>query len=310
LEIPAYAPVALAGLGWLPDTILSRSVIIRMRRRSQGEKVEQFRRRIHERQSHQVRALIQQWAQEAEIAWPELPPEIQDRDADVWEPLIAIADAVGSEWPTRARVAAVTLVAASKEVDPSLGIRLLADLRTIFSDREQMTTKEVLQALNNLDESPWGDLKGKPLDERSLPRRLKQYGIKSKNLNLGGYDRPKGYHRDDLYDAWNRYLPSPPSSETTATSATGATEPGSWAEKVADVADSSEKVADALLKNGNGMSEVAEVADVADLSAHAGRVCAQCGAGPSTTPRGDLSTYQVGGIWLLGSCRRFWSLRA
>ena len=45
-EIPAYAPVALAGLGWLPDTILSRSVIIRMRRRHQEETVEQFRRRI------------------------------------------------------------------------------------------------------------------------------------------------------------------------------------------------------------------------------------------------------------------------
>jgi hypothetical protein len=149
-EIPAYAPVALAGLGWLPDTILSRSVIIRMRRRSQGEKVEQFRRRIHERQGHQVRALIEQWAQGAEIAWPELPPEIQDRDADVWEPLIAIADAVGGEWPTRARVAAVTLVAASKEIEPSLGIRLLADLRTIFGDREQMATEELLRALNGL----------------------------------------------------------------------------------------------------------------------------------------------------------------
>jgi hypothetical protein len=33
-EIPAYAAVAMGGLGWLPDTILSRSVIIRMRRRS------------------------------------------------------------------------------------------------------------------------------------------------------------------------------------------------------------------------------------------------------------------------------------
>ena len=42
-EIPAYAPVALAGLGWLPDTIMSRSVIVRMRRRNQDEKVEQFR---------------------------------------------------------------------------------------------------------------------------------------------------------------------------------------------------------------------------------------------------------------------------
>ena len=51
-EIPAYAAVALAGLGWLPDTILSRSVIVRMRRRHQGERVEPFRRRIHGAQGH------------------------------------------------------------------------------------------------------------------------------------------------------------------------------------------------------------------------------------------------------------------
>jgi hypothetical protein len=38
-EISAFCAVALAGLGWLPDTILSRSVIIRMRRRGPGEKV-------------------------------------------------------------------------------------------------------------------------------------------------------------------------------------------------------------------------------------------------------------------------------
>jgi Protein of unknown function (DUF3631) len=233
-EIPAYAPVALAGLGWLPDTILSRSVIIRMRRRSQGEKVDQFRRRIHERQGHQVRALIQQWAQEAEITWPDLPPEIQDRDADVWEPLIAIADAIGGEWPTRARVAAVTLVAASKEIEPSLGIRLLADLRTIFGDREQMTTEELLRALNGLPEAPWGDLKGGPLNDRGLARRLRQYSIKSKTLNLGGNDRAKGYDRADLHDAWTRYLPAPPSPETSVTPVTSVTEPGIWAPKVTD----------------------------------------------------------------------------
>lgn len=47
-EIPAYAPVALAGLGWLPDTLLSRSIIIRMRRRHASERVEPFRRRLHQ----------------------------------------------------------------------------------------------------------------------------------------------------------------------------------------------------------------------------------------------------------------------
>ncbi len=39
-EIPAYCAVALAGLGGLPDTILSRSVTVRMRRRAPDEKVE------------------------------------------------------------------------------------------------------------------------------------------------------------------------------------------------------------------------------------------------------------------------------
>jgi hypothetical protein len=36
-EIPAYCAVALAGLGGLPDTLLSRAVVVRMRRRSPDE---------------------------------------------------------------------------------------------------------------------------------------------------------------------------------------------------------------------------------------------------------------------------------
>jgi hypothetical protein len=128
-EIEAFCAVALAGLGWLPDTILSRSVIIRMRRRHAGEKVEPFRRRIYARPGGEVRDLIERWARSAEIEWPDMPAEIQDRDADVWEPLLAIANAAGGEWPKRAMTAAVTLVTASREAEPSLGIRLLTDTR-------------------------------------------------------------------------------------------------------------------------------------------------------------------------------------
>src|SRR5262249_52187480 len=111
-EIPAYAAVALAGLGWLPDTILSRSIIIRMRRRHQAEPVEQFRRRIHLIEGRQVLAMIEAWAQSvtAEIDWPDMPEGIEDRDADVWESLLAVADLVGGQWPQIARNAAVVLV--------------------------------------------------------------------------------------------------------------------------------------------------------------------------------------------------------
>ena len=82
-ELPAYSAVALAGIGWLPDTILSRSVIIRMRRRHAGERVEPFRRRLHESEGWQVRDRVAAWAQSVagQIEWPELPHQIVDRDA-------------------------------------------------------------------------------------------------------------------------------------------------------------------------------------------------------------------------------------
>ena len=40
---------------------------------------------------------------------PGAPEGIEDRDADVWEPLLAVAELAGGHWPERARVAAVPL---------------------------------------------------------------------------------------------------------------------------------------------------------------------------------------------------------
>src|SRR5690606_11710746 len=123
------------------------------------------------------------------------------RDADVWEPLIAVADAAGDEWPKLARVAAVALVAESKEGGGvSLGIRLLHDIRQAFGDADAMATEAILRALHDMDDAPWADLKGKPLDSRGLSWRLKQYGIKPRTVRIG-YATPKGYRREDLHDA-------------------------------------------------------------------------------------------------------------
>ena len=254
-EIPAYAAVALAGLGWLPDTIMSRAVVIRMRRRHAGEQVEGFRRRYAVSEGFGVQTKIETWARSkrGEIEWPAMPAEIQDRDADVWEPLIAVADAVGGSWPDRARAAAVALVAESKEVESSLGIRLLADLRKVFGSADQMTSREIIRDLLDLEEAPWGDLKGKPLDERGLANRLRAYGVKSKTIRLGTATA-KGYRREDLHDVWLRYLPSlPAKSATCVTSETRTT---------ADTAH-----------------HVAHVTDVTDLPGYGsefGHRCVQC----------------------------------
>jgi hypothetical protein len=122
-EIPAYCAAAMAGLGGLPDTLLSRSVIIKMRRRGPNEHVEPYRRREHCREGWELRDQLAKWgrkiAGEASKHWPEMPAGIADRDADVWECLLTVADKIGGDWPQRARVAAVALVADSKAAVPA-----------------------------------------------------------------------------------------------------------------------------------------------------------------------------------------------
>src|SRR5262249_48883442 len=184
------------------------------------------------------------------VNFPEtMPTEIQDRDADNWEALVAVADAIGGDWPSRARNAAVALVADSKEVEPSLGIKLLVDLRTIFDGAggTELPSKQIIQKLCEIEESPWGDLRGKPIDERGLAYRLRQYGIKSKTIRCGS-STPKGYNRSDFVETWQRYLPSPPNSATSATPQHG----------------------------GAKQESVAAVAHVADMARNMGALCDYC----------------------------------
>jgi hypothetical protein len=129
----------------------------------------------------------------------------------------------------------VALVQESKETTPSLGLRLLADLRAIFGAAEQMPTADVLRKLCDLDESPWGDIRGKPLDARGLSARLNQYGIKPKSVRIGAVTI-KGYERAQLWDAWQRYLgPPPQESVTSVTSVTSSPNPGPDVSDVTDV---------------------------------------------------------------------------
>jgi len=223
-DFPVFAATALAGIGDLPETVMTRAILIRMRRRSEAELIEQFRIRLQEHEGHELRDQLAQWAATVGPAageeWPELPVGVIDRSAEAWEPLIAVADAAGGDWPTRARVAAVADVVAHRETAPSLGIRLLLDLKTVFGERDAISTAEILDSLNAMDDAPWGDLKGHPLDARGLAMRLRPYGVAPKTLRIGSAT-PKGYTREDLHDPWRRYLPAPPiASATNATSAT------------------------------------------------------------------------------------------
>lgn len=217
-QFSVFCAVALAGIGAMPDTILTRSIIIKMRRRAAGEPVEPFRLRQHEPEGHKLRDRLTRWCAEigagAGDAWPTMPPGIVDRPAEIWEPLLAIADAAGGHWPDTARAACMALCEAAKDRRVSLGVRLLADLRTIFGEEDTLYTKTIIGRLlkpeaHGLDaDAPWGDIKGREISDRVLASLLKKYGIKPVKVREGGVgDDLQGYRRADLWDAWQRWLP-------------------------------------------------------------------------------------------------------
>ena len=242
-DFPVFGPKAIAGIGTLPDTIADRAISIALKRRAPNEPIARFRRRDAQEEAKPMREGLASWAsantEGLTEARPDIPPELDDRAAEVWEPLLAIADAAGGEWPQGARLAALALSVGDGRDDDSLGVRLLADIKAIFEERkaDRLSSGQLADILVAIEEAPWGDLRGKSLDPRTLARRLRPYGIKPHVIRIGDAT-PRGYERTDFEDAWGRYIHTP---EISATSATSATMTPSEYERerpnVADVAD-------------------------------------------------------------------------
>ncbi len=225
VEFDVFCPKATAGIGGLPDTILDRAIVIPMERRSRGERQERLREKTARRLGTPLRDAISALVGAIEdLSLPDdaLPAELDDRAQDGWESLLAIADAAGADWPRRARAAAVTINAQRSSSDDSHELRLLTDCQTIF-DRFTgpfIATTELIEGLTGIEESPWGDIRGKPITSHYLAKLLKQFGIRSTRHRVGGISNPfHGYLRADFEAAWERYVASP-ISDTSDTSGT------------------------------------------------------------------------------------------
>jgi hypothetical protein len=310
-QLDTFAMALLAAIGDLPDTIMDRAIVVRMRRRAPGEQVDPYRTRRDAPPLNELRERLQDWAREhlreLHQATPQMP--LEDRAADTWEPLVAIADHAGGGWPQRARDAAqaMTGAEAQHEEDNSASVRLLADLRDLYGQTgaDVLYTTTILDALHKLEDAPWPDWYGHPLATRDLAKLLRPYQVRAKNVREHGTGAPrKGYTRADLHEPWARYVPLHPLhplhqpespaqpgksdvADRETPSATSATGPG-------DVAD----VAEAQDPSATGLTcDVAHVADVAHTPSGNGdgwhynqplAPCAACGTGTTNrTPTGQ-----------------------
>jgi hypothetical protein len=278
-EFDVFCPIALAGIGDLPDTVASRCIPIRMQRKPRSIRKARFRLRF-ERANGELEALrtnidtaVAPLAEEIGNLWPPLPDELGDRQQEIWEPMLAIADMAGDDWGIRARQAAVALHSGSDQTDGSTGILLLSHIRDVFGDDDRIATSVLRERLYDLPEAPWGDWYGKPITDRFIAKHLKPFVIHPKTLRIGD-STLRGYEKAAFIDPWDRYLDA-----TSATSATTVTSQGLQAEtrpatRVQRDATASD-VADVLhFVSGNESGETLDVAphvaDVTDVAEEEG----------------------------------------
>lgn len=215
-----FAPAVMAAIGRLPDTITDRAINIRLRRRKNTETVSQYRIRKDQPGLVELRHKLSEWITPnlGILAQAEPSTPLEDRAADVWEPLFAVADLAGGFWSKAVREAAVHLNAEANEVDAeqSKGMELLSDIRDVlkmvkgdFVESEQLVT-----LLRSKDESRWIE---EDLKTRGLANHLGEYEIRSKRNSTG---TKRGYVVAALQDVFSRYLPGD-ASEASDTSESG-----------------------------------------------------------------------------------------
>ena len=204
----SWCPKVMAAIGRLPDTLADRCILITMQRKMPGEKVERMRQLNAADFRKRCADFVRENRDRIANAQPEIPSTLNDRAADIWEPLFAIADLAGGEWPQLARDAAQKLSA--NDDDLTLIAYFLKDLRNlmIIKNVEKMLSRDVVSALNPMHDRPWEDLRrGREINEWWLGWQLRQLGIRTRTMRVGDA-MGKGYMLSDIESAFRRYVPN------------------------------------------------------------------------------------------------------
>jgi hypothetical protein len=140
-RVPVYGAVMLAGLdvveqatGGQLDTLLSRAVIIRMSAPPPGDDLPDVNDPAQHAESiaERGRKLLAVWSlvNRGKLAavQPEMPEGVRLRAAQIWRPLLAVAEIAGGEWPERAAAACAELTMARDATPADQADQLLDEL--------------------------------------------------------------------------------------------------------------------------------------------------------------------------------------
>lgn len=219
-QFSTWAPKLVAHIGPLADTLADRSIPIAMKRKLPDQRRESIRRRTLETLLRPLRSKLARLGEDLmadgiDQHVPTMPAGLDDRAADNFEVLLAIAEAVGRQWPERARAAAVALTSerAEDEAQQNAGVLLLGDLAALVAEGRLdldggLAADEACAELRKLDDKPWATWgRGRDgLQPVHLAQLLRPFGCRAEKVRSGGLAGVMRYPAPALREAFARYL--------------------------------------------------------------------------------------------------------
>jgi putative DNA primase/helicase len=323
-----WAPKAIATIRNLADTLEDRSVVLQLQRKSKAAGVARLRRRDND-EFARLRSRAARWAADtlSKLTDPEpdIPEALNDRAADNWRPLLAIADLAGGAWPGRSREAACLLSGEGHD-SSSINVEVLADIQLAFGEADVIRSADLVAKLVADPEKPWVEWKhGKPITQKQLAGLLRPFGIISEEVHPPEQTHGKGFKRVRFEEAWKAYLPGQNRGQNECTHQIPTSEARNRASPdgmgiTSDFRSARETIprgsknanlshshaglrACADRKPGNGARVHSDQENGAGDFPDSLRRCAQCNA-PSDA-RGPVIAHDDH-VWLHRECRRFW----
>jgi hypothetical protein len=214
ISFDPFCPKILAGIGRLPDTIVDRSIPILIHRRLKTQPCQKYRRQDRAA-AKPIHDALEAWSKDSNLLktlrgnQPQMPEWMTDRQEDIWEPLLAIADAIGGDVPELAREAARVLCNNDDEL--GYGANQLAAIRKVVGDKNRIMSADLINGLWEADALPSRLMEDDEPNHKKighwLSKFIKSYGGKpARKLRLDEQTF-QGYDGADLKQVFDRYCP-------------------------------------------------------------------------------------------------------
>jgi hypothetical protein len=197
-----FVPIAVGGIGKLPTPLTTRCIAIHMQKKPVGLAKHRVNTKDYQfvEAANLVLGAIMRWSDNIILDQHPDMAGLDNRFADVWRPLIAIADTCNRGDIVRTMAQGIT----SEFVEYDVGTHLLIDIRQVF-DRLKVARIERQHLLNELHNNfdRWSDW-GRPsfLTKNELLAILRDYHVPAVHpVRIDG-ELVQGWYRKDFEEAW------------------------------------------------------------------------------------------------------------